>query len=293
MISYFDDKELAKINRIFSGLIAGGFASIITQPLDVIKTMILINPFHSKVIETGYNINSFKESILSIYKYKNRGFANFFQGAKIAFLRQSFGFAIYSFMIDELNKKMQARKRNYFLLSLSAACSKIIAVTFTTPLIVIKTRFELISNNEYKSIKEAFIKIRRDESLKTLLKGSSSVLSREIVYSLIQYGLYQFFLDQFGKKENLKIFISSYASSLIALIFSHPFEVVRNRIMIQQKFLVNDKVYTGLYYGIKKIIKLDGLKGFFKGILPRIIRKPINSALAWSLYEFNRKAFKC
>lgn len=293
MISYFDDQKIAKINKIFSGLIAGGLASIITQPLDVIKTMILINPFHNKIIETGYNINSFKESMLSIYRYKDRGLSNFFQGAKIAFFRQSLGFAIYSFLIDELNKKLQDRKRNYFFLSLSAGCSKIVAVTFTIPLIVIKTRFELISSNEYKTMKEAFIKIKRDESLKTLFKGSSSILSREIVYSLIQYGLYQFFLDHFEKKEHFKVFISSYVSSLIALIFSHPFEVVRSRIMIQDKFLVDDKIYKGLYFGIKKILKVDGFKGFFKGILPRIIRKPINSAIVWSLYEINRKTFRC
>jgi len=38
--------------------------------------------------------------------------------------------------------------------------------------------------------------------------------------------------------------------------------------------------------GIEKIYQTDGLKGFFQGLIPRIVRKGLGSIIAWTCYEF-------
>ena len=33
------------------------------------------------------------------------------------------------------------------------------------------------------------------------------------------------------------------------------------------------------------IANTEGIHGYFKGIVPRLIRKPINTAISWGIYE--------
>jgi solute carrier family 25 protein 38 len=46
---------------------------------------------------------------------------------------------------------------------------------------------------------------------------------------------------------------------------------------------------TNVGYPLKKIIpyvyEKEGLKGFYKGYIPRIMKKAVSSGIFWSLYE--------
>lgn len=48
-------------------------------------------------------------------------------------------------------------------------------------------------------------------------------------------------------------------------------------------------IYYLLGFPLRKIIpyvyKIEGLKGFYKGYLPRIMKKSFSSGIFWSLYE--------
>lgn len=287
----FNSPNKPSFNKVFSGLLSGGLASIMTQPLEVIKTIILINPSKSPLIEQGYSFSSLKASCSFIYSHQNQGFRNFFKGGMAAFIRQSFGFALYTLFIDifdcYLNEKITKKPIKN---SISALFAKTIAVLLTTPLILIKTRLELITQKEYTSIQQAFIRIISQESVCSLFTGVTSVLSRELTFSMFHYSFYRYLIDSDKTRSNYKLVFMSYSAGIWAIIFSHPFEVVRNRIMIQKKDLVEEKKYKGLYKGLVKIVRREGIRGFFKGILPRLVRKPINSAIVWSFYEYrNRK----
>jgi len=289
-MSSFSDRG----NKFCSGLFAGGLASILTQPLEVIKTIILVNPLKNVVIEQGYTLRSLRFSCSFIYNYQNKGLRNFFKGGFVSSLRQSLGFALYTMFIDvfeNLFKKRFSQQRKYLKYSLTACLAKIIAVTMTSPLILIKTRFELITQNEYSSIRNAFQQIVQSESYLSLFHGITSVLSRELTFSMFHYAFFRYLIDSKANNSNISLVILSYSAGFFAILFSHPFEVVRNRIMIQDKYLVEMKKYEGLRAGLVKIARNEGIMGFFKGILPRLVRKPINSAIVWSIYEMRNKTW--
>ena len=282
-----------RFNRFCSGIISGGLASILTQPLEVIKTIILVNPLKNPLIEQGYTLQSIKTSCSFIYKYQNTGLVNFFKGGLISGLRQSLGFAIYTLFIDIFDNSLKDRiSQKYLKYSISACIAKIIAVAMTSPLILIKTRFELITQNEYTSLFNAFEQIIRNESFLSLFRGITSVLSRELTFSMFHYSFYRYLIDSYQSKSKLKLVFLAYSAGFFAIAVSHPFEVVRNRIMIQDKYLIDTKKYEGLIGGLRKIILFEGLGGFFKGILPRLIRKPINSAIVWSVFEIRNRSLK-
>lgn len=39
-------------------------------------------------------------------------------------------------------------------------------------------------------------------------------------------------------------------------------------------------------HGFVKIYETDGMMGYFRGLLPRIMRKGLGSIIAWSFYEY-------
>jgi hypothetical protein len=43
--------------------------------------------------------------------------------------------------------------------------------------------------------------------------------------------------------------------------------------------------YKGVFCGIYKIAKTEGIKGLTVGMVPRILKRAVASAIAWSLYE--------
>lgn len=280
-----------RLKKFYSGLISGSVASFVTQPLEVIKTIILVNPSKDPIIEKGYTLNSVKNSCVFIYNHEKKGIRNFFRGGMVSCMRQSTGFALYTFFIDSFDKWLKNLKHIYIKYGLSALGAKIIATTLTSPLILIKTRLELITQNEYTSLIDTF-RIIKKESIFSLFRGITSVLSRELVFSMFHYSFYRYLIDNNKKDSNFHLLFLAYSAGLLAMFVSHPFEVVRNRIMIPDKYLIESKKYNGLYNGLKKIIMTEGMVGFFKGILPRLARKPVNSAIVWSVFEIRNKNSK-
>lgn len=47
--------------------------------------------------------------------------------------------------------------------------------------------------------------------------------------------------------------------------------------------------HKGLWDTSKEIYHQEGLKGFYIGIVPRIMKKATSSALTWLLYEYMKK----
>jgi len=46
--------------------------------------------------------------------------------------------------------------------------------------------------------------------------------------------------------------------------------------------------YQNAFNIITQIYKEQGMIGFYNGIFPRLLRKPINSGITWGIYEFLR-----
>ena len=52
-----------------------------------------------------------------------------------------------------------------------------------------------------------------------------------------------------------------------------------------------NRKYIGIFDGVKKIYDKEGLVGFFKGISPRMIRKPLSNGIAFTSFEVFHKMY--
>lgn len=64
---------------------------------------------------------------------------------------------------------------------------------------------------------------------------------------------------------------------------SQPFEVIRSKVALAKGSVSFDKLF-------KEIWKVNGWKAFFVGYLPRLMRKPINSGICWTIIENVKKS---
>lgn len=113
---------------------AGSIASLLTQPFEVLKTNMINSPslyareLHAKII--------------------SRGWKQYMRGGTLAVVRQGYGFTIYTSMISYMNRELDAISsiNKYYKYSISAFVGKLVAMFFESPLTLLKTRMEVVSN---------------------------------------------------------------------------------------------------------------------------------------------------
>ncbi|KAL4507013.1 hypothetical protein ABPG72_001806 [Tetrahymena utriculariae] len=277
--------------KIFYSIVSGGSASVFTQPFEVVKTQQVCNPNRTLTIEKGNSLQSFYAASKEIYLQNKKGIFNFFRGASVGFFRQALGFSIYSQILEELNDISKQNEKSYLKstpkyikTAFIAGLSKVIAIVITCPLIVLKTRLELVVVNKKTSL---FKEVKMIIAEKGYFRGLNGVISRELSFSVFQYTTFQFLKQVFDDNQLFQgnTFVAPYAAGILGVILSQPFEVVRNRMMIQDSNLPSIYRYTGLLNGFSQIYKLEGCQGFFNGLIPRLVRKPINTGISWGIYE--------
>jgi hypothetical protein len=109
-------------------------------------------------------------------------------------------------------------------------------------------------------------------------KGVGSTLAREGFYSLFHYNTYRFLkdeilMDHFGVETT---FLPAFVAGMVAITMSQPFEVIRSKLALSMEPISFSRVMSEMF-------RTKGWRGFFVGYLPRLMRKPINSGICWTI----------
>ena len=157
-------------------------------------------------------------------------------------------------------------------------------------------------------MRAAFISIYQLEGGRGLMTGLGATLARDVPFSAVYYAVYtQLKFMQPGVREtrnthdslrrrciiNLKyiyfrLFQSTMGKSfscglvagIIASIVTHPADVIKTSLQLfphRYRHRTRDTVLS-IYHQL-------GVKGFFSGIMPRLIRRSLVSALSWTVYD--------
>ena len=77
-------------------------------------------------------------------------------------------------------------------------------------------------------------------------------------------------------------FWSIWACKLISILFfqvTHPADVVKTRMQLEPA------LYPSVSKACKQIVLMNGPRGFLIGLAPRMLRRTLMSAMAWTVYE--------
>lgn len=169
-------------------------------------------------------------------------------------------------------------------------------VTFTHPLDVVRTRFQVNDGRNpnlptYKHTPHALFTIGRSEGIRGLYSGFCPA----VLGSTISWGLYFFFYNRakqrYMKKKtesNARIHLASAAEAGgMVCLFTNPLWLVKTRLQLQTP-QHNTRAYTGVGDALKTILKDEGWRALYKGLLPGLFLVT-HGAIQFTAYEELRK----
>lgn len=229
-----------------SGLIAGSCGTIIAYPFDMVKTF-------SQLQQTPSTIMSVR-SIWSTY-----GATGFYRGLMSPLILRSSvkGFLFSSY--DLIYKNLSIARSPYSNMAISGLIAGMISSFACSPMELIK-----ISNQQNIPFRQTLLK----KGPLALLRGLPQTILRESPYYTLYFPLYHIC------KENNVPFAGGIAGT-IPWIVTYPLDVIKTHSQDPKQKLSLQNFY--LIYGIK---------GFYNGLLPTILRAFPTHFVTWTVYDW-------
>lgn len=183
----------------------------------------------------------------------------------------------------------------------SAAC---IAELTTIPIDTLKVRMMIQGEKKNLCVREAKIfkpkynnfidcarKIYLEEGITSFFKGLSSGLQRQVIFGGIRIGFYPIVKNKLTtERDPLKIplyikMLSALITGTFAIIIASPADVVKIRLQADGNKKADQRIYNGSLHAYQTIIKKDGYKGLYRGLLPNIYRNSTVNCFELSSYD--------
>jgi len=268
------------VKAFLAGSFSGTFSTILFQPLDLVKTR-LQNP--SPAILNG-RAGVGMVSIFANVVQQER-IIGLWKGMTPSLTRCVPGVGLYFCSLDWL-------KNHYFpgttpsplqsvALGVFARCMSGVALI---PMTVVKTRFES-GVYGYNSIGSALREIYRTEGFRGMTCGLVPTLFRDAPFS----GLYFMFYTQTKQMVPQDLLKTNYSApihftcgitaGILASVVTQPADVLKTKMQLYPS------KFNGLWSVVIYVHSKYGFKGYFKGMVPRMLRRTMMAAMAWTVYE--------
>ncbi|KAK4621267.1 Mitochondrial FAD carrier protein FLX1 [Fulvia fulva] len=298
-----------------AGFTAGVVSTLVVHPFDVIKTRLQINSQNAtrpgstlRMIRQIANeaLHGPSEDMVrvraSFAKESQAVVRSFYRGLMPNMIGNSVSWALYFMWYGNIKDLVRAARQassggervhalkssDYFLAS---GISGVLTAVATNPIWVIKTRMLSTAKDAegaYKSIAHGTSALYKAEGVKGFYRGLVPSLFG-VSHGAIQFMAYEqlknhWALSRKGGKEgltNLDYLSLSAASKMFAGSITYPYQVVRSRLQTYDAA----KKYNGVRDVVVQIYRKEGMRGFYKGLAPNLIRVLPSTCVTFLVYE--------
>lgn len=278
--------SLFTINDFIAGFASGATQIALGAPLDLIK-------LRFQTIHSDLNIN--KISLFSTLSkiIKEEGFLALYKGSLSPLIGNAFitaiQFSVYGFLMRKINKyrggKEYIKKTDIIL---CAAFSALGYSFILSPMELFKIKMQVkegtISKEKYKSSIDAGLKIYKNHGLNGVYSGFIATKIREFIGSGLWIGTFEICVNSQIKtrREDVpswKILLIGSFAGIVFWVFTFPIDTIKSQI---QGGEIGKHTISSVY---GNIMKNHGIKGFFKGLTPCLLRTSITSSSSLFVYE--------
>lgn len=178
---------------------------------------------------------------------------------------------------------------------LAGGLSGFLTRAFTQPLDCIKVRHQLqiepIQKNvgaKYTSTSQTLILMFKEEGIRGLWKGHVPGQILSITYGFGQFLAYDQFnrhsrdLEFFNKHSDIRHIVAGGFAGAFGMSIATPFDVVRTRFIAQD----HNRGYRSVFHAFTSIVKNEGARGLFRGLVPGVSAIAPNAAIQFGTYNF-------
>ena len=232
------------MTEFIHSLIASSIATLIIQPLDVIRTQYQISYLNQKT-----NVFSLSRNI-----WKNQGIKGFYKGTTCHLLTYPLFWGIF---FQTKKYQFQPTSHSVFDNICNSLIAGTLASTIVNPLFVLKTRkqSEIFRGSQNVNYSNLIANIARNEGIFGFYKGVNVTIFSNFKLGL-QFPVYDFLME----KTNQSIFISSCFSKLLANSIFYPADIIRTQQRESTQKLSIRNIASLIY-------RKQGIIGFYKGMM--------------------------
>nr|XP_046270885.1 mitochondrial thiamine pyrophosphate carrier [Scatophagus argus] len=291
--------------------LAGSAAGMVTRalisPLDVLKIrfQLQIEPVSSQRPEGKYwGIFQASRCI-----HSEEGLSAFWKGHIPAqFLSICYGavqFTSFEFLTEMVHKMTPYDSQTagvHFLCGGLAACT---ATVICQPLDTLRTRFAAQGEPKvYSNLRHAVVAMCRSEGVMTFYRGLSPTLVAVFPYAGLQFFSYNVFKKLLAPPPkngnsggNLRSLVCGSGAGMISKTITYPFDLFKKRLQVggfeaARIHFGQVRSYRGLLDCMVQIAKEEGIRGFFKGLSPSLVKAAFSTGFTFFWYEFFLNAMR-
>ncbi|XP_068937223.1 solute carrier family 25 member 32 [Petaurus breviceps papuanus] len=279
-----------RYENLVAGVSGGVLSNLALHPLDLVKIRFAV----SDGLELRPKYKGVVHCLATIWKVD--GLRGLYQGVTPNVWGAGLSWGLYFFFYNAIKSyktegKTERLDATEYLVSAAEAGAMTLCIT--NPLWVTKTRlmlqYEVVSASErqYKGMMDALVKIYKFEGVRGLYKGflpgligTSHGALQFMAYELLKLK-YNTHINRLPDAQLSTVEYISVAamSKIFAVAATYPYQVVRARLQDQHIF------YEGVLDVIKRTWRKEGIIGFYKGIVPNLIRVTPACCITFLVYE--------
>ncbi|XP_047482016.1 mitochondrial folate transporter/carrier-like [Penaeus chinensis] len=295
-----------KYNNPFAGVryehlvagVSGGVAStLILHPLDLLKIRFAVSDTSATAAKPHYT--GLTQALGQILRHE--GIKGLYRGVTPNVWGAGSAWGLYFLFYNMIKSWFQSGNSKVHigpsLHMVAAAEAGILTLVMTNPIWVVKTRLclqytdgtgkVLAESHRYNGMVDAFVKTYKYEGVRGLYKGFVPGVFG-VSHGALQFMAYEEMKAKYNRYRNLpidaKLTTLEYLgfaslSKLFAAVTTYPYQVLRARMQDQHAH------YDNLRHCIKETWRQNGVRGYYKGLLPNILRVVPATALTFVVYE--------
>jgi solute carrier family 25 protein 38 len=282
---------MGTVGKSATSFIAGSTAGLVSsgalQPLEVVKTRM-----QAHRLKAGFSINKSAWATAGCV-VRDEGIRGLWAGVSASCVRTACGAGLYFLLLErvtrELNAKFPVSKDSSQTVQGArtfavGAAARALAAANLGPHTVVHTRMEYasISGTTYTGVANALYTIGAKEGMKGLFSGLGSTLLRDAPFSGLNLVMYtqmrtvmgEVAVAQGRETDAMDTFFAGAVAGGVATFLTHPPDVLRTRVQLGRPST-----------SFVKIVTEEGVRALWVGSFPRILRRTLQQAMTWSLYE--------
>lgn len=280
---------LSVLNSLFSGALAGAVAKTAVAPLD--RTKIIFQVSSARF--------SAKEAYRLIYRtYLKDGFFSLWRGNSATMVRV-IPYAAIQFCAHEQYKTLLGGHYGFQGTALppvqrllAGSLAGTTATMLTYPLDMVRARMAVTPKEMYSNILHVFVRISREEGLKTLYRGFTPTLLGVVPYAGLSFFTYEslkkLHAEHSGRTQpyTFERLAFGACAGLIGQSASYPLDVVRRRM---QTAGVTGHTYGTILSTMREIVAEEGvIRGLYKGLSMNWVKGPIAVGISFTTFDLTQ-----
>uniref|UniRef100_A0A8C7HJW0 Mitochondrial coenzyme A transporter SLC25A42 n=3 Tax=Oncorhynchus TaxID=8016 RepID=A0A8C7HJW0_ONCKI len=280
------------VNSLLSGALAGALAKTAVAPLD-----------RTKIIFQGRQQHFSHEAYRLIYRtYLKDGFLSLWRGNSATMVRV-IPYAAIQFCAHEQYKRLlggyfgfQGKALPPVPRLLAGSMAGTTAAMLTYPLDMVRARMAVTPKEMYSNIIHVFVRISREEGLKTLYRGFTPTILGVVPYAGLSFFTYEtlkkMHAERSGRPQpySYERLVFGACAGLLGQSASYPLDVVRRRM---QTAGVTGHTYGTILGTMRDIVAEEGVvRGLYKGLSMNWVKGPIAVGISFTTFDMTQILLK-